>query len=87
MGREREREKESKRGREREHLCHCYACCLVTTFFTVQQTEAMHEESRPLRKQKSEKMIFSVFRRGFLKKAFLRETHHIRVGFPAQIGC
>lgn len=48
--REREREREGERDREREneHLCHCYACCLVTTFFTVQRAEVMHEESRPL---------------------------------------
>ena len=38
--------------REREHLCHCYACCLVTTFFTVQRAEAMHEESLPLRRER-----------------------------------
>lgn len=37
---------------ETEHLCHCYACCQVTTVFTVQQTETMHEESLPVRKKK-----------------------------------
>lgn len=31
----------------REHLCHCYACCLVTTVRAVRQTEAMHEEILP----------------------------------------
>lgn len=36
---------------EREHLCHCYVCCLVTTVFTVQQTEIMHEEISLLEKK------------------------------------
>lgn len=48
---------------EREHLCHCYACCLVTTVFTVQQTETMHEESLPLRKKKKKRIPY--FTAGF----------------------
>lgn len=62
-------EREREREREREHLCHCYACCLVTTLFPVQQTETMHEESFPLTGKKSKKE-FHISRR-FLMIAFL----------------
>lgn len=37
---------------EREHLCHCYACCLVTTAFSARRTEAAHGESLPLQKKR-----------------------------------
>lgn len=37
---------------EKEHLCHCYACCQVTTAFAVQHTETMHERSLPVREKK-----------------------------------
>lgn len=49
---------ERERGGGGEHLCHCYACCLVTTFFTVQQTEAMHEENLPLREKSEDDLHF-----------------------------
>lgn len=42
---------------EREHLCHCYACCLVTTAFTARRTEAAHGESLPLWQKKEERRI------------------------------
>lgn len=42
---------------EREHLCHCYACCLVTTAFSAPRTEAGHGESLPLLKKKEERRI------------------------------
>lgn len=32
---------------EGEHLCHCYACCLVTAF-AVQPAGTVHGESLPL---------------------------------------
>lgn len=54
---------------EREHLCHCYVCCLVTTVFTVQQTESMHEESLPFGKKRIKKN--SIFHGGFQHKLVL----------------
>lgn len=55
----------------REHLCHCYACCLVTTVFTVQQTETMHEESLPLWKKKKWLERTPYFMEGFEGGIFL----------------
>lgn len=39
---------------EKEHLCHCYACCQVTTAFAAQHTESTHERSLAAWEKKDE---------------------------------
>lgn len=79
---------------EGEHLCHCYACCLVTAF-AVQPAGTVHGESLPLggKKRSQERRIpyFMAafegnltfgdpsFWRRLQRKPFLRKIKSIRI--------
>lgn len=62
---------------EKEHLCHCYACCQVTTATAVQHTEITHESLGKKRWGRNKE--FHTSGRGLRAAFILRSTIFVQI--------